>query len=266
MEMETRDEILVKIGELEAQKRVLVALQAGAPSNDLINEFAELQRFLEKSNTALTKFANTTESLRQQCLISRIRAKASNSSFVTEECKMYAEASGNAVDTVAANTELYSCVEDLDYQINGFQEARDALGVTVQQIDEQIDALKQRLATTDIKFSHLARDAQHAADTQDQLDSKWLSFTFDSSRQTEQSFSSYSRKTSQVAASFSAGGLFWRAKASFSRSSSRTESSFEASMNSAETVVSGEILRVTIQRPWFRPSLFKSKQFQIRVS
>ena len=268
MEMETRDEILVKIGELEAQKRVLIALQAGAPSQELISEFAALQRSLEKSNTALTKFANDTEDLRQKCLISRIRAKAANSSdtTVTEDCKRYAEASGNAVDTVSANTELYSCVEDLDYQINRFQEASDALGVTVQQIDEQIDALKQRLATTDIKFSHLARNAQHAADTQDQLDSKWLSFTFDSSRETQESFSSYSRKTSQVAASASASGLFWRAKASFSRSSSRTESSFEASMNSAETVVSGELLRVTIQRPWFRPSIFKSKQFQIRVS
>jgi hypothetical protein len=35
-------------------------------------------------------------------------------------------------------------------------------------------------------------------------------------------------------------------------------------MSSAEVLVSGELLRVTVQRPWFRPSLFKSPQFQIR--
>ena len=264
--MESRDEILVMIGEMEAQKRVLIALQAEEPSTELITEFAALQASLESSNTALTTFADNTEKLRQKCLISRIRAKATNSNLATNDCEMYAQASGNAGDTVAANTELYACVQDLDYQINSFELAREALNETALKIDEQINVLKQRLATADVKFSHLARDAQHAADTQDQLDSKWLSFAFDSSRETQSSFSSFSAKTSRVAASGGASGLFWRAKASFSRSSSRTESRFEAAMNSAKSLVSGELLRVTVQRPWFRPSLFKSKQFQIRVS
>lgn len=265
MEMESRDEILVKIGELEAQKRVLIALQAGEPSADLIAEFQALQNSLSTSNTALTDFANNTESLRQKCLISRIQAKASNTTLDTTDCELYAQASGSAGDTVAANTELYACVEDLDYQINSFELGREALNETAVQIEQQITALKQRLATTDVKFSHLARDAQHAADTQDQLDSKWLAFSFDSSRQTASSFSSYAARSSQIAASGGASGLFWRAKASFSYSRSSSESSFEASMNSAKTVVSGELLRVTVQRPWFRPSIFKSKQFQIRV-
>ena len=258
----------MKIGELAAQKWVLIALQAGKPSKELVSKFETLQRSFDTSNTALAKFANDTEDLRQKCLISRIPSKAGNGGNITvsEDCKKYAEASGNAFDIVSANTELYASVEDLDYQINGYEEAKIALGEMIQQIDEQIDALGKRLATADIKFSHLARDAQHAADTQDQLDSKWLSFAFDSSRETRNSFSSYSRKTSQVAASGGASGLFWSARASFSRSSSKTESSFEASMNSAETSVSGQVLRVTIQRPWFRPSIFKSKEYQIRVS
>jgi hypothetical protein len=261
---ESRDEILVNIGELEAQKRVLIALQAGKPSPELIQEFAALQASLETSNTELTMFADTTEALRQKCLISRIQAKASNTSLNTADCQRYAEASGIAGDVVAANTELYACVSDLDYQINSYELARDALNQTALKIDEQINALKARLASTDIKFSHLARDAQHAADTQDQLDSRWLQFSFDSSRQTQSSFSSYAAKSSRIAASGGARGLFWRASASFSYSRSSTESSFEASMNSAQTQVSGELLRVTIQRPWFRPSLFRSNQFQIR--
>ena len=264
--METRDEILVKIGELEAQKRVLIALQAEEPSAELISEFAALQASLSNANTALTEYADNTEMLRQKCLISRIRAKANNSTLSTTDCERYAQATGNAGDAVAANTELYACVQDLDYQINSFELAREALNNTAQQIDEQINVLKQRLATTDVKFSHLARDAQHAADTQDQLDTKWLTFAFDSSRETQSSFSSYSARASRIAASGGASGGFWRAKASFSRSSSRSESRFEAAMNSAKAQVSGELLRVTVQRPWFRPSLFKSKQFQIRVS
>ena len=266
--MQTRDEILVMIGQLEAQKRVLIALQAGEPSVELVNAFNALQSSLELSNGALTSFANKTEKLRQSCLIGRIRSKADSTSPTTEseDCRLYAQATGTAGDTVAANTELYACVQDLDFQVNSYNLAREALGDTVTEIDGQIDDLKRRLATAGVKFSHLARDAQHAADTQDELDSKWLTFQFDSRRDMFSNFSSSSQKSSQVAASGGARGLFWRAKASFSDSRSRSESRFESSMNSAETVVRGELLRVTIQRPWFRPSLFRSTQFQIRVS
>ena len=197
-------------------------------------------------------------------MISRIRAKA-NGTYNKEDCGLYAEKSSQARDTVDSNTELFACVEDLDFQINSFERSREALNQTAVQIDEQIDALQQRLATSDVKFSHLARDAQHAADTQDQLDSKWLSFSFNSERYKSNSVSSYSRKTSSIASSFRAGGFFWSASASYSYSRSKSESSFASSMNSAKTIVSGELLRVTIQRPWFRPSIFKSTQLQIRV-
>ena len=264
MERESRDEILVKIGELEAQKTILIALQAGEPTPELVREFTALKASLKNSDSELDRFAANAENLRQQCLISRIQAKASGVNR-TNDCADYAQTAESAADTVSANTELFACVSDLDFQINSFAEARDALNATAVQIENQIEALKQRLGTTDIKFSHLARDAQHAADNQDQLDSKWLSFQFNSKKATQSSFSSHSRKSSSVAASFGASGLFWSASASYSHSSSRSESQFEASMNSAETLVAGQLLRVTVQRPWFRPSLFKSKQFQIRV-
>jgi hypothetical protein len=263
LERESRDEILVKVGELEAQKRVLIALQAGEPSKELVNEFKALKASLSQSNTELAQFANTTETLRQKCLISRIRAKATNSSN-NEDCSKYAEQSSSASDEVDSNTELFACVQDLDFQINSFNRSREALNQTAVEIENQIEALKDRLARADVKFSHLARDAQHAADTQDQLDSKWLSFSFNSKTYQRSSESTSSQTSSRIAASFGASGGFWSAGASYSRSKSRSESQFQASMNSAETVVSGELLRVTIQRPWFRPSLFKSTQFQIR--
>ena len=264
MERESRDEILVKIGELEAQKRVLIALQAGEPSKQLVAEFKALKESLTQSNTELTQFANITETLRQKCLISRIRAKATNSTE-NEDCSNYADQSSSASEEVNSNTELFACVQDLDFQINSFNRSREALNQTAAEIENQIEELKGRLARADVKFSHLARDAQHAADTQDQLDSKWLSFSFNSKTYERSSESSHSQTSSRIAASFGASGFFWSARASYSHSKSRSESRFQASMNSAETVVSGELLRVTIQRPWFRPSLFKSTQFQIRV-
>lgn len=267
MERMTRDEILVKMGELEAQKRVLLALQAQEPSPQLISEFAALESSLSTSNSELNKFANETERLRQKCLISRIRAKASGTTpQSTPDCDKYAEYSGKALDTVSGNTELYACVQDIGFQVDGYEKTREALNETVKEINDHLNELSRRLATTDVKFSHLAREAQHAADTQDQLDSKWLTFYFDSEKAKVEQKSSYQRKTSSIAASGGASGGFWSVKASFSHSRSKTESSFERSMNSAKYSISGELLRVTVQRPWFRPSLFKSKQFQIRVS
>lgn len=264
LEKESRDEILVKIGELEAQKRVLVALQAGAPSQDLIDEFERLQTSLLQSDSELTRFADNTEQLRQRCLISRIRAKA-NTSYDDEACEKYAQSSSNASEHVNSNTELFACVQDLDFQINSFEQSREALNQTALQLEQRIEALRAQLASTDVKFSHLARDAQHAADSKDQLDSKWLQFSFDSKRYQSSSSSSYSRKTSQIATSVGGGGFFWSVGGSYSHSRSRSESRFRASMNRAQTVVSGELLRVTIQRPWFRPSIFKNPQLQIRV-
>ena len=265
IQMESRDEILVKIGDLEGRKKILLALQTEEPSAELSKEFSVLEASLDISNARLSKFANDTEELRQKCLISRIRAKHTNSSLETKDCQQYASATGEAFDTVSDNTELYASVHDIDYQVNSYQLTREALNETAIAIDDEIKALKQRLAKTDIKFSHLARDAKHVADSQEQLDSKWLSFSFDSKKDTSSSFSAASAKSSHVAASFRASGTFWSARGSVSHSRSRKESSFSATMNSAHTLVSGQLLRVTIQRPWFRPSVFKSKQFQIKV-
>ena len=264
--MESRDEILVKIGELEARKKILLALQTEEPSAELRKEFSALEASLDLSNEKLSKFANDTEELRQKCLISRIRAKNANGTIETEECKRYAEASGKALATVSDNMELYANVHDIDYQVNSYKLARQALNESAVEINEEIKILKQRLAKTDIKFSHLARDAQHAADTQEQLDSKWLSFSFDSKKDTSSSFSTSSHRHSRVAASYSANSWWWSSSASVSHSRSSYESSFSSTMNSAQTLVSGQLLRVTVQRPWFRPSLFKSKQFQIKVA
>lgn len=242
---------------------MLLALQSGEPSDKLIEEFNNLKQHLTSSNTALTTFANTTETHRQNCLISRIKAKA-NGNFDKTECVAYAESAANASDTIDSNTELFACVRDLEFQITNYNESREAINQVVQLLEEQISALQEKLATADIKFSHLARDAQHAADSQDQLDSKWLSFSFNSEHEKRSSTKKASRSSSSLSVGFSAGGGLWSVKGSYSRSTSRSESSFEASMNSANVLVSGQLLRVTIKRPWFRPSIFKNPQFHLR--
>ena len=260
-EMQSRDEILVKIGELEAQKRVMLALQAAKPSKRLIEKFRELDQSLATLNSNLSDFANTTENLRQQCLISRIQAKVNKTNGDTSECEKYAEATGNAEDSVGSNTELFACVKDLDFQVNSFDKKQKALNETVTLINNQIAVLEERLALKGVKMSHLAREALHVADTQDQLDSNWLSFSFSSSHKAVET--SQSNRQSSYSVSVDVSSRMYGVSSSYS--SSKSESSFSNRMNSADTLVEGQLLRVSIQRPWFRPSLFKSHQYEIRV-
>ena len=259
--MQSRDEILIKIGELEAQKHVMLSLKAAKPSKKLIDKFRELDQSLATSNSNLSDFANDTEQLRQQCLISRIQAKVDNTNGDTSECQKYAEATGNAEHSVGSNTELFACVKDLDFQVNSFDKKQKALNETVTLINNQIDVLQERLALKSVKMTHLAREALHVADTQDQLDSNWLSFSFSSSHKEVET--SQSSRQSSFSVSVDVSARMWGVSSSYS--SSKSESRFSNRMNSADTLVEGQLLRVSIQRPWFRPSLFKSHQYEIRV-
>lgn len=259
-ESQSRDEIQAQIGDLQAKKQVLKALKnAASSSDDLRVVLDELKTNLTKSDTTLAEFASNTEQLRQSCLTSRIRAKATGKSVQTSECQQYEAMTGSASDKLAGNSDLFACVQDLDFQVNGVNQTKAALQVVIDEIDDKISELQLLLLRASTKFPSLAR---HAADSQDQLDSRWLRFSFDSKKK----IASQDRRSSyfNTASSFSASGFFWSVGASASYSTSRSQ--FRRSMNSAEVKIQGELLRVTIQRPWFRPSLFKSKQFQVRVS
>ena len=256
----TRDEILARIGEFESKKKVLLALkQAIQASNELSQDLQRLETNLTTSNEDLSDFANKTERLRQKCLSSRIKAKArGDSNTATPECLEYDSLSAGSDEEIFGNSDLYACVRDLDFQVNKLNETKLSFDNIIKSINDEIDALQFQLLRADPKFPSLAR---HAADTQDQLDSRWLRFEFNSKQKIETSDSRSSHFS--VAAQFKASGWFWSVSASSSYS--RSESSFQSAMNSANVKVKGELLRVTINRPWFRPSLFKSTQFQIKV-
>ena len=260
----SRDQIQYKIGELESKKLVLQALKQANPSNELIQNLTALKRRLDSSNSGLSSSVMSTEQLRQRCLSSRIREKARNSTDTgpTQECKEYISAISAASEDLIGLSALDQCVRDLDFQINSTGLTHEALDGSISSIDEEIGVLKTRLLLASPKYPRLALQA---ASTQDQLDSRWLRFNFNSSSEYSEVNSASSSSYSSIAVRAKVRSFWGSARASYSRSSSRSESSFNRQINSASATVEGELLRVAVQRPWFRPSLFKSTQFKMRV-
>ena len=225
------------------------------PSTELLKDYQNLENNLTTSNTNVKSFAEQVETLRQRCLSGRIRAKASTDSDEIQACIDYESKLENSTDIIFENSELYACVKDLGFQVEDVNTTKESIGSLIEQIDREISELNQDLRRVGAKFPSLAR---HAADSQDQLDSRWLHFDFSS--QHYKSSSTYNSKHYSVAVSAKASFGFWSVRSSFSYS--RSEQSFQSSMNSANVQVKGELLRVTVNRPWFRPSLFRSHHFQ----
>ena len=247
------DQIRLQIGRLKAKKVMLLALKSAAGTIDPAAQKA-LDDAKASTNTAdktLDETARKAEKNRQTCLAKR----GCQMSGGAVECGDFTNSSSDAFSTIDLNSQIYSCVESLSSQLNAtLQQAY--IDQIIANIDSSIEDYKKSLSTSGVPLSQLA---QHSADSKEQLDSQWLQFEFDSSKSSQQTDTSYSY--SSYSASASARGWFWSASASYS--SSQAQQDFRTQMNSAKVGIKGELLRVTIQRPWFRPSLFRSAQYQM---
>lgn len=85
-----------------------------------------------------------------------------------------------------------------------------------------------------------------------EIEQNWMSFSFDS--ETSSSSTVTGSTTYKAAASSSLRELLW--SVSGSASYSRSTQDFSSKTSSAKIAVSAKLLKVQIQRNWFRPSLF----------
>ena len=245
------DQIRLQIGRLKAKKTMLLSLKNAPISPVATKALEDAKKETESADSELQNAAGKAETNRQKCLTQRgcsISQDAIN-------CSDFTNSSDATSEIIDLNSQKYSCAESLGSQLNktiqnGYYDQ------IIAHIDSTIDELRKSLTMSGVPLSQLA---QHAADSQEQLDSQWLQFQFDSSKSSQQtdSSSSYSSYSTSVSASY----LFYSASASYSTSNAQQK--FQTQMNKAKIGVKGELLRVSIQRPWFRPSLFRSAQYQL---
>lgn len=121
----------------------------------------------------------------------------------------------------------------------------------------QIELLEKELKKAPKPLPQEAASAKETVshqESQQDLDDSWMSFSFDSEK-AKKSVDSDSKTFKAAAAAFHASGLFWHADASASHSEASQD--FNSKMSQAHISISAKLLRVTVNRNWFRPSLFE---------
>ena len=229
---------------------MLMALKTATIDKDALHALHEAKKGTDNADKTLHDTAKKAEENRQKCLAKRGCNMSQKAAAVN--CGDFTNSSDATSELIETNSKIYSCAESLVSQLNGSMH-NEYYNQLISDINYNIDELRKALTMSGAPLSQLA---QHAADSQEQLDSQWLQFQFDSSKSSQQ-------RDSSSSSSSSSGFSWWWGSSYSTSSSSAANQYFRKQMNSAKIGVKGELLRVTIQRPWFRPSLFKSNQYHM---
>ena len=258
----SRDQILTRIGNLLSKKQMLEALRnATHTTPELLAAFEILTTNVSASNELLSNLSQRVENLRQHCYSSRLNKTGITdikSDVTTPECVAYEDSLFEVKSAILNHAELYACHQDVDYQIN---QTRSSYEKLIEQIDAEISSLQLTLEHSAAKLASLARQVGEESQSSD---SHWLAFQFDSKTT---SFDGVAiQQFASTAANYGANAALWSVKSSLAAGTNGSEARLRRAMNRARVKVKGELLRVTVNRPWFRPSLFENMDLMFRVS
>jgi hypothetical protein len=217
----------------------------------------------QRVNYTSEKRDNATQAAidaRNECMSKRAnKTKTTTKKGKKDPCKTFQQAANSAVDATfqnaAASSEYFSASFLLksNKQFQSFMDSRiNALEKQISEINDQLEDLKPN----QVYLGEIAEspDLKAINDTGEQdLDSQWLKFDYSSdstSIDTEQETSSLAVGAG-VSANFGPKGSIGLA-GHYGKGTSEMKNAF----NSANLQASGELLRVFVKRPWFKPSVF----------
>ena len=250
---------MTRIGNLISKKQMLEALKNAAHTTpELLEAFTILAANLSTSNELLLNLSLRVENFRQGCYSIRLSNTETVDNVTTPECVAYEDSLLEVKSAILNHAELYACHQDVDYQIN---QTRSSYQKLIEQIDIEVSSLQLTLEHSAAKLATLARQVGEGSSLSS--DSRWLAFEFDSKTT---SFDGVTiQQFASTAANYGANAALWSVKSSLAAGANGSETRFRRAMNRARVKVKGELLRVTVNRPWFRPSLFENTDLTFRV-
>ena len=237
----TPEQINIKIAYLTARKEILQAMRDYECSADEQKSAKEGEYNTNKQSVS----DNVTALMEKRCNCFKANNEGDN-------CDSYLDGLAN-LNNVAS----VSAVSYLVFQ--GFSSLAgnpDAINSEIDRIDDELAELSTALNNAGFGLPEIA---SVPIGPQPAPQDNWLSFEY-SSKTTSQTETS-ERTSTSFSTRFQANYGLWRVSgsAAYSRQTADQFSSFK----SRELRVSGELLRVTVQMPWFRPEIFREKRFSL---
>ena len=231
----------------------------------------------KKVNYTTAKRDNATKEAlqaRSDCVNQRAQEGASNSTHLekraasdapNDPCDNFKQATENAVDATFQQAQASSEYFSSSFLLNSKEQYQSFMQSRLDAIEREIDEINTQLQESNLKGSqvYLGEIADSKAfkalnqlgnETVQDFDSEWMQFEYD--YDSTHINTSQDKSTLGVSAGLGVGvkGASLEASGYYGKGTA----DLMQAVNSASLKASGELLRVTIKRPWFRPSLFEN--------
>ena len=225
----------------------------------------QLQGKLNSSTARRDEKTNQSISTMTECMNQSAQQQAPNGSTSrpSSKCSKFKQANAEAVTATFQQAQVRFEYESAAFLLNSKRQLNKFLQARIGSLNKEIKKNEKKLNLSrpylgEVVDSREFQDLNSVLnETEQNLDDAWTSFQYDSESshtQTDTEMNSFN-----VAVELGAvvvGGRGFGAQASTHYRESTTD--MRQSFNSANLKVSGQLLRVTIKRPWFKPSIFEN--------
>lgn len=234
----TPDQINMQIAYLETRKNLLTAMKdADCDVSD-------------SRNTANTKKDEATSEVTDSVgELMKKRCKCGQSGGSSDECTAYLKELGSISATADTSAFSSMALEGLA----GLAGNTDAIDEEISKVDTSIAALRSEAGSTGFGLPGLAT---LPLGPQPSPADNWLQFDYNSNTKDQKETSEKTSTSVSVGFKASFGGFSIGGSFSHSKQTAENFKSFK----SRDVKVAGELLRITVQMPWFRPELFLEKK------
>ena len=247
--------ILAKKSLVESEISTLTTMMAysNSPQNKAQSTLDILNKAVAAASEEQTNKTKEALKTREACLHSMASTGHPN-----DACKNLTNDTGKAVDITFTKADV-----NLQYQTTAF--ALNSGKGTNSFLQSRVSTLKHKLAELNGELKRTEPYLGPVIDTNDlnellneteqNLDNEWLQFQYNS--ESESTSSSTDIHSLNVATGLSVGIPGMSVGLGFNMGKGDTDLKMAISRTSVK--VSGELLRVTIKRPWFKPSIFEDE-------
>ena len=256
----SRDMLLAQKSMLESEKDALTSMiEFNQQNQDKGQSQTTLENLQREVDTAKSNQNNKTTAA-MKARLDCVNQDNSTTASSSDPCKNLKNTTESAVDASFQHAQLQSEYFSASFLLQSKERYNSFLETRIQAIENQLHDIDEMLNNTtpylgDIADSREFRDLNKIFnETEQNLDDEWEQFEYDSD--SSHINTNMDSSSLNVAAGLGVGipdGFGGQASVNYGK----TTVDLQQAVNSASLKVSGELLRVTIKRPWFKPSIFE---------